>query len=286
MDTTFGGSSRLAPEKRSCLSATTSTNDGVWANSVDQPADDDTRRLEEPYSNYDADGEKSTNDADGVPTAKTSNQFGGSTKSYSEAVKKPGTNDDGPMGNGERNYTTKQKERMRRTMILRRIPYDITTEKVCEVIESDFCGEGGALKGKVGESIEAIMRDRYDRRRIYVTFRTYEAKRIVARKGFQLGSTIIPGEPGDVSGYIRDVPYFLDIDDLRDLLRPYGTILKDRMRTFRDTTVQMGGMTSTWTYMTGNGYRHRYGYMTRRLTFSTKTHGNNARTVRDTDIYR
>ena len=207
----FGGSSRLAS---SCLSATTTNRD--WAD-LDQPAREDA--TDEQLANYDP-----MENANDIP------------RSYSDAVRNTMAEADNEEG-----YTPKQKERIRRTMILRRVPYEVKMEKVCEVLESTFCGKSDLMGRTIDETVETITRDKHDKRRMYVTFRTYEAKRHVARQGFQLGGITIPGEPGDVSGYIRDVPYFMDLDDLRQALRPYGNILKDKARTIPGTRIQMGG---------------------------------------------
>ena len=201
--TTFGGSSRLAPEKRSCLSATTTNS--AWA---DQPA------------------------------TTTNNDATTSQRTYSEALRKSMQ----PSKEYQyTDYTPKQKARMKRTITLRRTPYNMQMEQVRDILQSTFCGKNDFMGTDIEETLEAITRDKKDRRRMYVTFRTYEAKRHVARQGFQLGDITIPGAPGDVSAYVRDVPYFMDIDDMRQILKPYGTILKDRMRTMTGTTISMGG---------------------------------------------
>ena len=80
-------------------------------------------------------------------------------------------------------------------------------EQVSDILENTFCGKNDIMGTRIEETLEAIIRDKNDRRRMYVTFRTYEAKRHVARQGFQLGDVTIPGKPGDISAYVRGVPY-------------------------------------------------------------------------------
>ena len=131
---------------------------------------------------------------------------------------------------------TKHAERSRRTFIIRRAPYNYQPEELLEALDEQFTED----LGEVGERLESLTRDKYDKRRLYVTFKQYEDKKTVAQRGFKIGNVTIPGEPGDVSGLITDVPHYLDLDDMTELLAPYGTIIRHRFRTYNNTQIRKG----------------------------------------------
>ena len=85
-------------------------------------------------------------------------------------------------------------DRHRRTLILRRLPYGTRTEDILNALQEQFD------MTKPDKHIDAILRDKDDRRRFYVTFHNYADKRHVAEKGFRIGDFTIPGQRGIVSG--------------------------------------------------------------------------------------
>ena len=251
-DIAMNGSSRLVAEKRHCLSAVSSKDqDGAAAEAVvDRPAGPSKQPLES-LERVKADLKKKLIWHESTEDVRFSDcEQETFTLSYADTVKKkkPGKTIKKPQEEtatevntkGEE-YTPKQAERIRSTLIIRRTPYGTTMETVLEALINQFKDEDSFRPNGIQDHIDTITRDKFDKRRMYVTFKTYEAKRCVTRQGFSIGDFTIPGVPGDVSGFIPDVPYFLDIDDIRQLLAPYGTILKDRMRTFKDTNIYMGG---------------------------------------------
>ena len=154
-----------------------------------------------------------------------------SLKSWADVVAEPTE-----KNNTVKEVNPKHAERKRRTFIVRRAPFGYTPEQVILALDEQFRQE----LGEVGELLETVTRDKYDRRRIYLTFKRYEDKQTVATKGFRLGNVTIPGEPGDAVGFIPDVPHYLDLDDLKDLLKPYGTVIRHRFRTYANTNINKG----------------------------------------------
>ena len=70
--------------------------------------------------------------------------------------------------------TPSQIDRHRRTLILRRLPYDTTTEDITNALRYELDTD------KLNDYIDSILRDKDDRRRYYVTFNRYEDKRRIA----------------------------------------------------------------------------------------------------------
>ena len=130
----------------------------------------------------------------------------------------------------------KHAERSRRTFIIRRAPFNYQPEELLEALDTQFTDD----LGEVAERLDSVTRDKYDKRRLYVTFKQYEDKQTVAKRGFRIGNVTIPGEPGDVSGLITDVPHYLDLDDMTELLAPYGTIIRHRFRRYTNTEIRKG----------------------------------------------
>ena len=161
------------------------------------------------------------------PPMKQSGTING--KSWAEVTAEADKKEKGEMNE-------KHAERSRRTFIIRRAPFNFQPEEVLEALSDQFSQD----LGEVAERIESLTRDKYDRRRLYVTFKQYEEKKTVAQRGFRIGNVTIPGEPGDVSGLITDVPHYLDLDDMTQLLAPYGTIIRHRFRTYTNTKIRKG----------------------------------------------
>ena len=127
-------------------------------------------------------------------------------------------------------------DRHRRTLILRRLPYGTTTDDILHALQDEFD------MTQPDKHIDAILRDKDDRRRFYVTFNRYEDKRHVAEKGFSIGDFTIPGQRGDVSGLIPYPTYYITETDVHNLLRPYGDNITGHFR--RDKHgIRTGGYT-------------------------------------------
>ena len=89
--------------------------------------------------------------------------------------------------------------------------------------------------------IKAIVQDDLDKRRFYIRYSSLEAKRDLARKGFKIGDIKIPPEKADISAYIPNVPHYLDLDDMKEILSRYGTIVSCSFQTFEKTDIRCGG---------------------------------------------
>ena len=115
-------------------------------------------------------------------------------------------------------------DRHRRTLILRRLPYLTNTENIITALQEEFNLD------EPEQYIDAILRDKDDRRRFYVTFHRYEDKRNVAEKGFRIGDFLIPAQTGDVSGLIPYPTYYITETDIHKLLEPYGDNIRGNFR--------------------------------------------------------
>ena len=255
----MNGSSRLATEKRGCLSAVSSkdTSGDTAAEAVtNQPAGPtnwhdstiqaelrqmlDNRTKEWNAQKIQSKDERYASKKD--PYQGWQNvwdTFGGAGKG------KPDKEFGGNAWTGNTNQklftpelSPRQKDTIRRTFIIRRAPYGTSSVSLIETLKSQF---DGTFTNGIQAELDSVTTDKFDRRRHYLTFHRYESKRIVAAKGFRIGSTVIPGQSGDVSGFINDVPYYMNTDDLRTLLKPYGDILTDSFRTYKDTGIKLGG---------------------------------------------
>ena len=139
-------------------------------------------------------------------------------------------------------------DRQRRTLILRRAPYNTTPHDIITALQQQFDLD------RPNEQIDSILQDKDDRRRYYITFRTYDDKRRIASKGFRIGNITIPGQSGDVSAYIPKPPHYITEACIHNLLRPYGENIRG---TFQQDThgIRIGGTVSRWTSDRDRHYR-------------------------------
>ena len=108
--------------------------------------------------------------------------------------------------------------RHNRTQILRRLPYNTTTQQLI----TDLTRQLGYAEDAL---FERVLRDPNDSRRFYLTYRTDELKRYATGKGFYVKHLHIKPTDGATHGYIPFPPYYIDESTLQDLLRPYGTLV-------------------------------------------------------------
>ena len=133
-------------------------------------------------------------------------------------------------------------ERERRTHILRKVPPATTTS---QVLASVFITYQLALRDlrftnfQLEDCVESIVRDTNDRRRFYITYKSYDLKKAFAAIGYTIGTTIIKPEYGDVSAYIPEPPFYLDSDDFASILAPYGTMVNPSF--VRTNGIRTGG---------------------------------------------
>ena len=132
------------------------------------------------------------------------------------------------------NLINKFNEQERRTQVLRKLPHTTTTESIITDIK-------GQIQVPIDQVVEAVVQDSLDRRRFYVCFRTVERKREVARRGYKVSGVDIPPERADVSGYIPDLPHYLDKEDIMQILSIYGEVTSGKFRTFEETDIRCGG---------------------------------------------
>ena len=125
-------------------------------------------------------------------------------------------------------------EQERRTQVLRKLPHSTTTASIITDIK-------GQIQVPIDQVVEAVVQDSLDRRRFYVRFRTVESKREVARRGYKVNGIDIPPEKADVSGYIPDVPHYMDQEDIIQILSLYGEVTSGKFRTFEGTGIRCGG---------------------------------------------
>ena len=122
----------------------------------------------------------------------------------------------------------------RRTQVIRRAPPGTTTSTILQDLAQQF-------NEPLQQYVEAVVQDDFERRRFYIKYRTIEARRNFARKGFAIGDIQIPPENADVKGYIPNVPHTFDKQDVVDLLQRYGTIVSADFVTFEETGIRIGG---------------------------------------------
>ena len=122
-------------------------------------------------------------------------------------------------------------ERERRTHILRKVPPATTTSQLLESVSVTL----GIVKLDVRfntlsltDAVESIIRDSNDRRRFYITYRSYDIKKKFASVGYTIKETVIKPEYGDVSACIPDPPFYMDLDDFISILEPFGTLINPR----------------------------------------------------------
>ena len=94
------------------------------------------------------------------------------------------------------NFIPSHADRHRRTLILRRLPYNTTTEDIVNALQDEL------QPYLPHQQIDAILRDKDDRRRFYLTFHRYEDKRRIASKGFRIRDFTIPAQSDNASGLI------------------------------------------------------------------------------------
>ena len=85
-----------------------------------------------------------------------------------------------------------------------------------------------ALPLHIQDVVDSIFRDVNDRRRWYVTFKSYDLKQKFAAGGYHIGDTHIPPEYGDVHAFIPDPPFYLDEADLVSIISTFGDVVEHR----------------------------------------------------------
>ena len=122
----------------------------------------------------------------------------------------------------------------RRTQVLRCVPFNTTTSSILNDLQRQ-------ITSPLKDVIEAVVQDYVDRRRFYIRYTSVANKREVSRRGFELGDITIPGEPADITGFIRNVPHYLTLEDMNGILSRYGTIVTSKFTTFEETDIRCGG---------------------------------------------
>ena len=110
-------------------------------------------------------------------------------------------------------------DRQHRTHILRRLDPNTTPTAIIQQLTAQ-------LGFSENELLEAVLRDPKDRRRFYVTYTTIDNKQHALGKGFTIGNTVIKPSDNTIDGYIPFPPYYIDLDTLDTLLRPYGELVR------------------------------------------------------------
>ena len=124
---------------------------------------------------------------------------------------------------GKDRWNPRHCEVRKRTQILYKVPGRTTAEDILQEIDNQF-------QPRVFDSVESVTGDHLDRRRYYVTYKSLEARKLIAGSGFRIGHTVIPPEKGQIPAYMPHIPYFMTEQDIQDLLQPYGTITEGRFR--------------------------------------------------------
>ena len=125
-------------------------------------------------------------------------------------------------------------ESERRTQVLRRVPPTTTPSFILAELDRQ-------LEVPLTDVVEAVVQDCLDRRRFYVRYVSVEKKREASRRGFELGNIRIPGEPADITGFVRDVPHYLTEADMNGILGRYGTVVSSGFITYGETDIRCGG---------------------------------------------
>jgi hypothetical protein len=68
-----------------------------------------------------------------------------------------------------------------------------------------------------------------------------ELKRSITKRGFKIGSIVIPPEKSDVQGFIPDVPHYMGKEDVVGILSRYGQVVAGDFKKFEDTEIRCGG---------------------------------------------
>ena len=113
---------------------------------------------------------------------------------------------------------TTEIDRQHRTHILRRLEPNVTPNDIIQQLTYQ-------LGIPEHELFEAVLRDPQDRRRFYCTYKTTHMKQHALGKGFTIGSTVIKPTDDTLDGYIPFPPFYIDIDTLNTLIRPYGELV-------------------------------------------------------------
>ena len=113
--------------------------------------------------------------------------------------------------------------RHHRTQILRRLPYNTTTQHVITDVTRQLVYTEYAL-------FEKVLGDPKDSRRFYLTYRTDKLKQYATGKGFYVKHLHIKPTDNTTHGYIPFPPYYIDESTLQDLLKPYGTLVTVKTR--------------------------------------------------------
>ena len=124
----------------------------------------------------------------------------------------------------------------RRTQVLRRVPVGTTTRSIIADLSRQ-------IDAPLSNYIEAVVQDDLERRRFYIRYKTVEQRRTIARRGFRIGEITIPAETADVSGYLPNVPHYMDHQACVSLLSMWGTLTKAEFVCDPDTGVTCGGFT-------------------------------------------
>ena len=109
-------------------------------------------------------------------------------------------------------------DRQHRTHILRRLEPNVTPQFIITQLTEQ-------LELPEHELFEAVLRDPQDRRRFYCTYKTTQLKQHALGKGFTIGNTSIKPSDDTVDGYVPFPPFYVDLDSLNNLLRPYGELV-------------------------------------------------------------
>ena len=139
---------------------------------------------------------------------------------------------------GSPQLTPTQLEIHRRTIILRRLPFHITTADIITSIIKQF------KLHKPENHITSCIQDNEDRRRFYLTLTTYEFKKQIQSAGFHVGDTHIKPQSGDISLELPYTPFDMSESDIKNIMNAHGTNINGRFKVDKNN-IRIGGYVFT-----------------------------------------
>ena len=145
----------------------------------------------------------------GVPNAWTG------AKTFAEVVKPPSSS---PRTHVTSTHMSQSEvHRTQRTFIVRRAPPSMSPQQVIQTVSEQ-------MKIPAAHLFESVLRDPQDRRRMYLTFKSFKLKERVAGLGFKLGNVTIKPSDGTLSGYIPFPPFYIDVTTIVKALSRHGQV--------------------------------------------------------------
>ena len=130
-----------------------------------------------------------------------------------------------------------------RSMVFRRLPPGTTCEHIVQAEYNSTTDEQPTwITAQFETQILQVMRDSMDPRRFVITFNTLDDKRRMQARTLRINGTVIRPTKGDFHGYIPEIPYYLQEEDYRTLLAPYGNLEEIRFNTLKNNTQRTNGL--------------------------------------------